>query len=121
METSQFPGALKRLSGDQELFRELAIYFVEDAPELLRAMRAGLAEGSAEDVRRAAHSLRGLAANFDAEQAMAIAGSIEQICGKGELQLVPPALERLEVEVHALRDALPVQAAHPSPEKTRHE
>ena len=79
-------------------------YFIEDAPELLKTIEAGLAAGSAESIRRAAHSLRGLAANFDAEEAMAIACSIEQMASKGDSQWVPSALAHLAVEVRSLRD-----------------
>lgn len=118
METGeyQFLGALKRLGGDEELFGELAAYFIDDAPELVRAIHAGLAAGSGQDIRRTAHSLRGLFANFDAEQGMAFAESIEHLCAKGELQLVPTALAHLEIEVHSLRDALQEFAMHASPE-----
>ncbi len=113
--TSQFPGALKRLGGDTDLFRDLAAYFIEDAPELLRAIHAGVAAGSGQDVRRAAHSLRGLMANFDADQAMAFAISIEHLSDKGQLRLVPAALAHLEIEVQFLRDALQEYAAQSSP------
>lgn len=112
----RFPGALRRLGGDMDLFRELAAYFIEDAPELLRAIHAGLAAGNSQDVQRAAHSLRGLMANFDAEQAMAFASSIEQLTEKGQLPLVPTALAHLESEVRSLRGALQEYAAHSSPD-----
>jgi HPt (histidine-containing phosphotransfer) domain-containing protein len=100
----RFAATLKRLEGDQRLFQELAVYFIEDAPALLQAIRAGVASGNAGDSQRAAHSLRGLLANFDAEQALA--GSVEDLCGNGELQRVPEALAPLEMEVQSLRDAL---------------
>ena len=112
----RFDGALKRLGGDEELFQELMSYFIEDAPELLKTIEAGLAAGSAESIRRAAHSLRGLAANFDAEEAMAIACSIEQMASKGDLQPVPSALAHLAVEVRSLRDVL---GGYTTPPKAR--
>jgi len=117
-----FEGALNRLGGDEELFRELMIYFVEDAPELLHAIQVGLAAGNAGGIRRAAHSLRGLAANFDAEQAMMLAGSIEQIASKGDSESVAPLLADLEAEVQSLRDVLsrypyPLQSTRPSSPK----
>ena len=54
-------------------------------------------------------------ANFDAEQAMAFASSIEHLSNKGELRLVPAALAHLEIEVQFLRDALEEYAAQSSP------
>ncbi len=102
----EFAAALKRLGGDEELLRELAAYFEEDAPKLLAAIRTGLAAGDAEIARRAAHSLRSLAANFDGEKAMSISRSIEEMAGKGELQPLPTALDQLDVELRALCVAL---------------
>ena len=52
-----------------------------------QAIRLGLATGIAEHIERASHSLRGLAANFDAESIVAIAGSIEEMARKGELEM----------------------------------
>ncbi len=104
MENSdQFARTLQRLGGDEQLFQELATYFIEDAGELLRAMRVGLAEGNAESIGRTAHSLRGLAANFEAEQVVSIAASIERTASRGELRAVPAALLDLETKVQALR------------------
>lgn len=100
-----FDVALQRLAGDQKLFRELTLYFTEDAPVLLQALRKGLAAGNAESVRRAAHSLRGLAANFDAEQAVTIAAFIEQMACEGNLRSVSAALLNLEVKIRSLSSA----------------
>ena len=102
----QFAGALVRLGDDKELFRELISFFREDAPHLLAAIRAGAAKGRKDDVVRAAHSIKGLSANFDAEKAMAIANSIEQMARKGEMRGLSSALVDLEVEVRTLQRAL---------------
>jgi len=101
-----FTGALERLGGDEELFQELMTFFVEDAPELLQAIHVGLRVGNARGVEHAAHTLRGLAANFDAEKAMNMAGSIEEMAGKGDLPRVVTLLAPLELEIHSLQDAL---------------
>jgi HPt (histidine-containing phosphotransfer) domain-containing protein len=111
----RFAGALNRLGNDQELFQELASFFREDAPGLLAAIRSGLAEGNAEETMRAAHSLRSLVSNFDAENAASIAGSIEQSARNGELQSMSAALAELEVEVQALQFALKEYAQAPRP------
>jgi len=117
METGgyQFAGALRRLGDDKDLFQELAAFFVEDAPKLIAAIHQGLASDSSEEVARAAHSLRGLAANFDAEKIMAVAASIEQMARKAELQPVSAALANLEVEVQTLLRALDVHPTQSAP------
>ena len=102
----QFDQALKRLGGDEELFYDLATYFIEDSPDLVRAIHAGLAAARVQEVQRAAHTLRGLAANFDAEPAMTLAGAIEQMAAKGDWRSVPATLAHLESEVQHLRTVL---------------
>jgi HPt (histidine-containing phosphotransfer) domain-containing protein len=101
-----FDRALSRLGNDRELFQELIAYFREDAPGLVETIRSGTAAGCRDGVLRAAHSLRGLLANFDAETAVDIAGSIEQMARKDELHAVPGAIAELETEIDALRIAL---------------
>ena len=75
--SGQFETALRRLGGDEQLFQELATYFIEDSGELLKTIRIGIAANTVESIERAAHGLRGLAANFDAEQVVSIATTIE--------------------------------------------
>ena len=115
----RFAGALKRLGGDEELFQELMSYFIQDAPGLLEDIQVGVTVGNAESIRRAAHSLRGLAANFDAEQAIIIAASIEQIATKGDLEMVPEAFAHLQVEIQSLGDVLNGCAAQSTSPLTR--
>jgi two-component system, sensor histidine kinase and response regulator len=103
---SRFAGALKRLGDDRELFQELASFFREDSPGLVDAIRTGLLVGDCAAIQHAAHSLRSLAANFDAEQVVATTLSMEQSCRIGEFQTVPALLARLETEVQSLRSAL---------------
>ena len=99
--------ALVRLGGDEALFRDMVQFFDEDSPPLLEAIRAGIRDGDAEQVGRAAHTLKGLAANFNAEPTVAAARRLEQI-GQAPEQLdqAPPALAELEREVALLSAAL---------------
>jgi two-component system, sensor histidine kinase and response regulator len=110
-----FAGALERLGGDKVLFRDLVGFFIEDAPRLLRAIYEGLAMGNAINVQRAAHSLRSLAANFDAEEATCFAASIEQMAARGDLHGVPAAAAQLENEIQALWHVLNHRAMEAAP------
>ena len=96
METSgyHFPGALERLGGDQKFLRELAIYFIEDAPEYLRAIHAGLAAGSAGRFNELPIVCEAWRRTSMRNKPWRCPGSIERWCEKGELQLVPTALAR---------------------------
>jgi HPt (histidine-containing phosphotransfer) domain-containing protein len=101
-----FATAVARLDHDLELFREMAGFFCSDSVDLLRQLRDALGRGHARDVQRAAHSLKGLAATFDANPAMEAARRIEAMGSSGHLEQVEPALPQLEFEVTRLCQAL---------------
>ena len=58
--------ALARMAFDQQLFGEMVELLRDDGPQRLRELQAALDEGDLTRVRHAAHSLKGLAANFNA-------------------------------------------------------
>jgi HPt (histidine-containing phosphotransfer) domain-containing protein len=104
--------AMQRLGGDEELLRELAEMFFEDAEALLGVVRAGHADPSqSQEVRRAAHSLKGLSSNFGAQRTMAAAFAVEKLAEASRLSELPPAVDELEREVArlnaGLREAFP--------------
>lgn len=57
-------GTLRRLGGDTNLLSDLVQLYSEDSPGLLQRLHAGIEAHRSDEVRHAAHSLRGLAANF---------------------------------------------------------
>jgi two-component system, sensor histidine kinase and response regulator len=101
-----FAETLRRLEGDEQLFRELAGFFLEDAPILLKQIRNGLQQHDAKTVERGGHSLKGLVANFGAEAGVELAYSVEKLAQQGRLAEVPAALERLDREIAILRQGL---------------
>jgi two-component system, sensor histidine kinase and response regulator len=101
-----YDGALKRLGGDEELFREIAQFFLEDSPGLIDQLRSALAVRDATSAERAAHSLKGLAGNFGAKQAVETALAIEVLAKDGKLAETRPLLEPLEQEMATLQQAL---------------
>jgi PAS domain S-box-containing protein len=94
---------LSRLAGDVELFKTLAQFYFEDSPELLRQIREGLEQSDARLVERAAHSLKGLAANFSAQAAVSAALHVEEAARAGDLASVPLFFDKLDYEVARLR------------------
>jgi two-component system, sensor histidine kinase and response regulator len=70
---------LARVGGDRELLAEISRLFVDDAPRHLERIRAALDACDGEALRRAAHGLKGAAANFDAEGVVAAARALEEI------------------------------------------
>ena len=98
--------ALERVGGDEELLKEIAELFVEDAPELIEKLRGAVAAGDAAGVETAAHSLKGSVANFGAEEAVAAALRLEQMGREGQLDGAPDAMENLEAEIAVVKDEL---------------
>jgi CheY-like chemotaxis protein len=70
---------LARVGGDRELLAEISRLFVDDAPRHLERIRLALDSRDGESLRRAAHGLKGAAANFDAEGVVAAARDLEEI------------------------------------------
>ena len=98
--------ALKRLGGNEQLYRNLVRFFAEDSPGLLVDIRSGLRTGDREQVTRAAHSLKGLAANFGCEAAMKSAVRMQEIGTSGSLEEATSALESLTDAITKLNLAL---------------
>lgn len=97
---------MRRLAGDKELFREFVDYFHEDSPKLLTALRGSLTIDDAAAVQRAAHSLKGLAANFGAQRCAEAALQLEEAGAAGDLQKAGRLFSQLEGEVARLVEAL---------------
>jgi HPt (histidine-containing phosphotransfer) domain-containing protein len=87
--------ALRRLGGDAELLREMALIVVQDMPELLVQACSGLMSDDLEPAARAAHSLKGLAANFS-EPAARAAQEAETAIRSGNADQAGMALVTLE-------------------------
>ncbi|WP_377702159.1 ATP-binding protein [Pseudoduganella sp. UC29_71] len=68
-----WPGALLRLDGDEDLLRELAVLFLQDGPQLWHEVTDALAAQDSKRAPRALHSLRGVLVNFGAARAIAAA------------------------------------------------
>jgi|GEM_PF-2170688 len=98
--------AMTRLGGDEELFFDLVQYFLEDAPTLLEQAAASIRGSDCASLERAAHSLKGLAANFDAERTVQTALRLEQIGKSEDLREAEEALQKLNHEVTRLSEAL---------------
>jgi two-component system, sensor histidine kinase and response regulator len=93
---------LARLDGDRELAMQLAGIFIDEYPRMLRRLRDAVAAGSADEVRRAAHALKGSISNFIDGGPTATAFELETMGRNGQLDGTLPLLERLDREIIAL-------------------
>lgn len=99
-------GALERLDGDIELFRVLIDVFQEDSVQLFDQLLAGHASGDIAQVARAAHTLKGLAANFNAAPAIQVAAVIEEAAHAGDAERAALHSAELGRQLAQLRAAL---------------
>ena len=95
-------GVLARVGGDRELLAEISRLFVDDAPRHLEKIRQALDARDGESLRRAAHALKGAAANFDAEGVVSAARALEEIGRSGEFDAHDAAWQALTLETDRL-------------------
>ena len=101
---NQFQNALSRLEGDEELLRGQMQYFIEGSPSLMDQMLAGLEESDPEQVRIAAHRLKGLAGTIDGIEIVELAGKIEQMSLSDTLEDITDVIDELAAVITRLTD-----------------
>jgi PAS domain S-box-containing protein len=101
-------GALKNLRdlGGDDFLGEVIDAFLADAPQLLATLRSSLADGSADELRRAAHTLKSNGATLGAEGFAELCRTLEQRAKAGELDGAAELVERIERAYGQLDEAL---------------
>jgi HPt (histidine-containing phosphotransfer) domain-containing protein len=100
--------------GEPDLLRELITLFLRDTPERMDAARAALASLDFETAGRAAHSVKGSAANLGANQLQALAGTAEAAARDQDATALTAALAALDEEFARVRAQLErVRATRP--------
>lgn len=98
--------ALDNLGGDEDLFKRIAAVFIADWPQREAHLREALAAGATEQLRAAAHAIKGAASNFAAERAVEAARRLEMSCKTGDLADAPAQANALLDHVGELLAAL---------------
>jgi len=83
---------------DDSFLRDLIQIYLDDSPQRIAEIEQSLAQGDAERLTRAAHSLKGSSANFGAVQLRAVSEQIEKLGRQGALGEVPAQLPKLKAE-----------------------
>lgn len=111
-------GALKRLGDDWELFDQIVLISLEDAPLLVHAAREALAGGNAKELRRAAHSLKSLMATLGAVPASNSAMTLEKCATSGDLAPASELIRECGESVATVCRALQAYCDSGSPSST---
>jgi HPt (histidine-containing phosphotransfer) domain-containing protein len=98
--------------GDPAFLAELIDTYFEDSGTLLPAMRNAVVAGSAEQLRRAAHSLKSNSASFGAQELTLLCRELEEQGRAGSLGGAADRLAQVEAEYDRVRRAL--EAARPA-------
>jgi CheY-like chemotaxis protein len=97
---------LAAFDNDAALLNEIAAVFLEEAPELLRSMDEAVARADSTQMMHAAHNLKGMLRNFQAESQAQIAFALEQMGQQGSLEGAREKVDRLKSEFEPLRELL---------------
>lgn len=113
--------ALVRLGGDQELLLEMIDFYLEDYLTLTHRLRAAAESGDPVSLARSAHSLKGLAANFDGIEVVEAANAVTQASRAGfgrapwiEIARLSKAAEELADHLEAVCEECEVTNANDS-------
>ena len=102
--------AMDLVGGDKELFKEIVCLFLDNLPDNIAQIQAGITHNDAHAVEQAAHALKGSVSNFSAQVAFAAAYRLELMGKEGNLAEAKGAISELkrvfgELEV-AMKEAL---------------
>ncbi len=103
---------LKAFDGDWEFLEDVVEVFLSDYPNLLENIRQASADNDPDALMRAAHSLKGMLKNFQADSAADLAFELEQKGKQADFDGVPEAIENLAGQVVELEQALKKIIAH---------
>ncbi|KAB2917437.1 MAG: Hpt domain-containing protein [Dechloromonas sp.] len=76
---------LERLGGDEEIYSMMLDMYVQDVDENCANLMAAIASGQAAEIRREAHTVKGLLATFSDDSGAAKAFAVEQQAKAGDL------------------------------------
>jgi len=96
-------GALSRLDGDEDLLVDLIGFFLEDSPRLMDELQAAAKNNNANEVKMAAHSLKGLIAGCGGVRAAEAAKRVEHAALANDLAHVQEYIATLSAELDIAR------------------
>ncbi len=97
---------MTRIADDLELGRELVQAFLDEIPDQIEQLRQAIEKSNVETVRRAAHSIKGAAANVSGKSLQAIAWEMEQLGKAGRAKEIASLMPELEQRFDTLLQAM---------------
>ena len=100
---SDFNKTRENIDDDREIFEKIVELFIEEASLHVQKIRESSVQNAVDQVRRSAHTLRGMLGIFAAERAMLVADKIERQAGKTPLD---DLINELDDEIKELKEAM---------------
>ena len=88
--------------GDNDFARELFEEYQLRVLELLEAIKVSLAEGKSDEIRKAAHELKGSSLTLGAVEMAQISRTVEDGCRSGQTQELPQWVSTMEEQARQL-------------------
>jgi signal transduction histidine kinase/CheY-like chemotaxis protein len=98
--------ALQRLGGDEELLSEVIRIFLEDCPQQLARLRAAVDAREPEQIRTAAHALKGAASNLSAIGLFESAQVMERLGAESRVDAAQAGWRQVSAQAANLMDVL---------------
>jgi HPt (histidine-containing phosphotransfer) domain-containing protein len=97
------------MGGDEGLLRDLAGFYLEDAPPLLDQFEEAIEHHDVGEAIRSAHTIKALSANFDAHALCALAHDAEHAARRGDLDAAGQLVPELHAGIESVMDRLQVE------------
>ncbi len=98
-------GGLQRVMGQHSSYLKIVKGFPDQIEGLLKRLAQGVASSDRVQCRKAAHTIRGMAANISAEPVASVATTIEQLLDEGE-RIDEEWMEQLNRQVDIVNDSI---------------
>ena len=92
----------ERVDCDLDLLRDLEEIFHQEFPGMLGSLEAAVQQGSAPELAKAAHKIKGSLLQFSGTAAAAVAQALEESGKHGKVEGAEPLVEKLKCEVEQL-------------------
>jgi signal transduction histidine kinase/CheY-like chemotaxis protein len=111
----------EKLGGDEQLFQDVMRIFLEESERHLAKLRRAIAEGQAEVIEKAAHSLKGELGYMGAPQVVQKARNLEEMGRRGDVDQAVSLFVALESDLSVLVSGVrALIAGTPEPELVLH-
>jgi len=94
------------VQGDERLLKEIAETFIGELPGMMHAIRRSCKNGNHNELKRAAHTLKGALGHWGARQAVSVADRLEDMASGNETRRLGETVSELEQEIARVKPVL---------------